>query len=370
VTKEQIQKLIKDHPNAMNLVPSSHLGDLPDLVEAHAEVFVISRSECVKNYDKDGSSWLPSAVALSRLATMAGVGFYDLGNNTRKEGPHLWVGKCQAYRMGPDGKNEDGPACEKEFDADLQIEAMNLRGKPVWNEVNGKNVKSSVPYEQKELNAQLAQFLVTGRERANTGAKTRAVSQLLGQPRAFKGIFSEKGSDSDTKEFIVSRIIWNTKNKMLMEKMLDNLAGNTTKLYGPQATAQIAAPAATPAAEPGPDEPRNVTHSADEAPGDFDDSPGFDESPAADPEATAISVELNEWAQVPEERIAWRAKKILDSGQTDLRVLKPAIEIIRYLGKGGKKGSKECATALDMSPLDPLILADLAGKVRGIQVPA
>jgi hypothetical protein len=60
----------------------------------------------------------------------------------------------------------------------------------------------------------MAQFLITGRERANTGATARAVLGLLGQPRAFKGMFSEKGDDSDIVEFLVSRVIWNTKNKM------------------------------------------------------------------------------------------------------------------------------------------------------------
>jgi len=359
VTKEQIHKIIADHPNAINLIPSSHLGDLPDLVEAHAEVFTLTRSDCVKNYDKDGSSWMPSAVAISRLSTAAGVSFYDLGENTRKEGPKCWVGKCQAYRMGPDGKNEDGPACEKEFDAELQIEAMSLRGKTVWNEVNGKNVKSSAPYEQKELNAQLAQYIVTGRERANTGAKTRAVMQLLGQPRAFKSIFSEKGSDSDSREFLVSRIIWNTKNKMLMERMLDNLAGTTTALYGPRPYAQIAANAAHPEDPP----MRNATPAADDPFGDE----GFDDEPVVDSRLSSIIVALGEWAGTDDDRIAARAKKIIDSGDTRLAVLVPALELIKYLGNGGIKGASQCAGALDMVPLDPIVLESTASKVRSVQ---
>jgi hypothetical protein len=363
MTKEQIQKIIQDHPRAINLIPSSHLGDLPDLVEAHAEVFTITRAECVKNYDKDGSSWMPSAVAIARLATMAGISFYDLGENTRKEGPRCWVGKCQPYRMGPDGKNEDGPACEKEFDADLQLEAMGLRGKTKWEEVNGKNVKSSVPYEQKELNAQLAQFLVTGRERANTGAKTRAVMQLLGQPRAFKGIFSEKGADTDSREFLVSRIIWNTKNKMLMERMLDNLAGNTAALFGPRHTAQIAASAQSEELPM-----RNATPGAEGAGAPTNDDWGEPTTPAAGATPTELEFiigALTEWA-VAGGVEGKRAQAIIDRGESDLRILRASLEIIKYLQTNNQRGRKSCLDALDMLVPDVIVLESTVGKIKGV----
>jgi hypothetical protein len=231
VTSNQIQALVAEHPRAINLISSSHIGQLPDLVEAHAEVFTLTRGECVKLYDKDGSSWMPSAVAIKRLASKAGISFTNDKDQTRKDGPHCWVGNSQATRMSPDGTTETGPACEKEFDADLQIEALRLKKKDNW--VNGQK-DGKRDYTQDELNTNLAQFLITGRERANTGATARAVLGLLGQPRAFKGMFSEKGDDSDIVEFLVSRVIWNTKNKMLAERMLDNLAGNTRMLFGPR----------------------------------------------------------------------------------------------------------------------------------------
>lgn len=233
MTKEQIRKLIAENPRAINMVPSSHLVDLPDLVEAHAEIFTLKRSDCVKMYDKDGSSFMLSAVAIKGLALAAGASSYNNGPQSRKEGPTCWVGNAQFYRMGPDGKNEDGPACEKEWDAELQLKKLELTGKKKWKKEDGKNKPDGTqPYTKEELDVQMANFITTGRERANTGAQSRAIMGLLGQPRALKGLFSENGEDSDTCQFIVSRIIWNTKNKMLAERMLDNMAGNVKALYG------------------------------------------------------------------------------------------------------------------------------------------
>lgn len=241
MTKEQIRKLITDNPRAINMVPSSHLGDLPDLVEAHAEIFTLKRSDCVRMYDKDGSSFMMSAVAIKGLALAAGASSYNNGPQSRKEGPTCWVGNAQFYRMGPDGKNEDGPACEKEWDAELQLKKLEILGKKNWKKTdNGGSVPDGTkPYTKEELDAQMANFITTGRERANTGAQSRAIMGLLGQPRALKGLFPEKGNDDDTCHFIVSRIIWNTKNKMLAERMLDNMAGNVKGLYGPQAPKAI-----------------------------------------------------------------------------------------------------------------------------------
>lgn len=246
MTKEQIQKLIEDNPHAINMVPSSHLGDLPDLVEAHAEIFTLRRKDTVKMYDKDGSSFMLSANAIKGLALAAGASSYNNGPQSRKEGPVTWVGNAQFYRMGPDGKNEDGPACEKEWDADLQLEKLRLTGKKRWDKA--KNGYVVTPYSDEELNNQKANFITTGRERANTGAQSRAIMGLLGQPRALKGLFSETGNDDDTCQFIVSRVIWNTKNKMLAERMLDNMAGNVKALYGSHGPRAIEGTVTKPAA--------------------------------------------------------------------------------------------------------------------------
>jgi hypothetical protein len=344
MTKEQILKVIAEHPKAVNLIASSHLGDLPELVEAHVEVIKITRAECVKNYDRDGSSWMPSAVAIGRIATEAGISFYNNGPATRKEGPHCWVGNSQAYRMGPDGKNQDGPPAEKEFDADLQLEAMRIREKTVWTD--GK--KSTRPYTEDELKANYAQYIVTGRERANTGAKSRAILQLIGQARAFVGLFTEKGEDTDTREILVSRIIWNTKNKMLMERMLDNLSGNTAKLYGPKPAALIPAP--TGESSSGIEEPPM-------RPADDQHTSPAGSSPADLAAQAASGSDLDD---------AFRLEPEPTTARIDPEVSGLIQSLTDYVATGmlPKDGEKMVQDALDRKERDKVVLQDLVARAK------
>lgn len=362
MTPKQARDFIAKYPNAKSFVKPSHLEELSPLFEVHIEAIICRKDEF---HDLPGGVSMPRKETLDKFAAAAGVSYNGANESTRKEGEGCYVGRSQAMVVGPDGKMILGDVCEYEFDVDVRLEELKLNGKADWEHKNG-NRPGRREYTDIELAQERIQLWKVARQRANTGARNRATVSILGMQTGFKGLFQSNDPDTKTVTFLFSRIIVNAKNELVMNRMLDGIAGNAAALFGPQAVTQLAAPAV----QATPEEPRDVTHSADEAPDDFNGAPGFDEPPAADPEATAIAAELNEWAQVTEERIAWRAKKILDSGEGNLKVLKPAIEIIRYLGKGGKKGSKECATALDMSPLDPVILADLAGKVRGIQVPA
>jgi hypothetical protein len=54
----------------------------------------------------------------------------------------------------------------------------------------------------------------------------------------------------------------------------------------------------------------------------------------------------------------------------DLKVLRPALEIIKYMGSGANVGLKTCAEALDMLVLDPIVLEDTLKKVRGVKAAA
>lgn len=202
-------------------------------------------------------------------------------------------------------------------------------------------------------------------ELAMTGAKDRVI-------RSFLALKSTYTAEELAKPLAFPRITTDT-GKMLddprMRKAAIGLIGQSVgSIYGKDVAAATATAieGVVTSDEPGSDEPpmRDATPTGD----DFDDIP-FGEEPPVDPRISAAVAALSDWTNFADERIASRAHMLLDSGDTRLTVLEPALEILKYLSRfqpGEKvRGGSECVSALDMKPLDPIVLGNLATKVRG-----
>jgi len=223
MTTEEAKKVIGEHPDAVLMINGAHLGPLSPLVEVQIEVIKIRRDETVKMWAPGGSSWMPSEAAVKRIGNAAGVQFVPSETITRKEGADCWVGRAQGTRMAPDGKFELGPVAEYEWDVGIQIEVMRIKGKPG---------KDKAKYSELELEESRVQFLKFGRQRANTGAVTRGILGLVAIKRGIKGLFREDGSDDDIREIVISRIIQNTKNEMVLRASLENQGRVQQLLFG------------------------------------------------------------------------------------------------------------------------------------------
>lgn len=265
MTSNQVRDFIAKYPTALNYVKPSHLEEMNPLLEVTVEAVVVSKAEF---HDLRGT-FAPKKETLDRFAAAAGIQFNQVAETTRREGDSCYVGTAQAYVLGPDGKAQNGPICEYEFDVDVRLEEMRLNKKTEW--VNGQ--KSAREYQERELQQERIQLMKVARARANTGARSRAIVAVLGMQTGFKDLFQKGTPPTASVVFIFSRIIWNAKNRMVMDAMIDSLKGSTLALYGP-AKAQDALP--EPAMRP-------VT----EAPaGDYDP---FAEPPVEDfQQATAV----------------------------------------------------------------------------------
>lgn len=361
MTSEQAKKFIATYPGAKNFVKPSHLEELSPLLECHIEAIVCRKDEF---HDISGA-YMPRKETLDKFAQAAGVSFNATAETTRKEGDGCYVGTAQAMVMGPDGKMIMGPICEYEFDVDVRLEELKLKGKADWDNKDARGRPGTREYSQRELATERVQLMKVARMRANTGARNRATMAILGMQTGFKGLFGKDSSDSQTVTFLFSRIIVNAKNEMVLNRMLDSIAGPTTALFGPQPA--LALPGRVDSAAEPP--MRNATPAA--AAADFDDDwsapAGGQAAAAINPRVGEIVAALSEWTLCDDARVARRAQAIIDRGDTRLEILEPSLEIIKYLGAGGQQGARDCAAALDMPTPDPIILADMASKVRGLK---
>jgi len=321
MTSKQAKEFIAKYPDAKSFVKPSHLEELSPLLEVHIEAITVTKGEF---HDLQGS-YMPHKETLDKFAAAAGVSYNTIAESTRKEGDGCYVGRSQGMVMGPDGKMILGDVCEYEFDVDVRLEELKLKGKTAWD--NGQ--KSSRPYTPAELASERVQLQKVARQRANTGARNRATVSILGMQTGFKNLFAKNDPDTKTVTFLFSRIIVNAKNEMVMNRMLDNLGPSTAMLYGSQGPAQIAAPAAAaePAMRPvGPghdDEALAATY-------DFGD-PVTETAPAIDPEVEKLQAAL-----------------------------------VEYIASGCLRdnGKKACQDALDRGETDPIVLRDLVNKAK------
>lgn len=356
MSPSQAREFIARYPQAKSFVKASHLEELSPLFEVHVEALEVTKDEF---HDLQGS-YAPKKETIDKFAQAAGVSFNCLAETTRKEGEACYVGRSQATIMGPDGKMVFGDVCEYEFDVDIRLEELKLKGKNEW--VNGQ--KTTRKYTELELAQERIQLFKVARQRANTGARSRATLSILGMQTGFKGLFTRDDGPNAKRTFLFSRVIVNAKNELVMNRMLDSIGGNAAALFGPTPVAQIASPQAHQPEAAG---FRNVTESSapTAAADDFGDE-GFDDLSGAAPASSKLAElteAIAEWAECGDPRIAGRARRILDRGEQSVEVLELSLKILQYLGSGNSRGTKTCADALDLPKPDLIVLRDVVSKL-------
>lgn len=268
MTREAATKFIdlyKDR-SPLSFVKPSHLDELSPLLEVQIEAVEVRKDE----FHNLSGSYSPKKETLDKFASAAGISFNALHETTRKEGS-AYIGTTQAMVMGPDGKMQSGAPCEYEFDTEVRLEELRLAGKSEWVNREKKNRE----YTERELAQERVQLMKVGRQRANTGARSRATLMMLGMQTGFKNLFDKDAPDSATKVFLFSRIIVNAKNEMVARALLQGMSGAALSLYGTPPPQQISGPV--------PNEPINVTPNQGHA-------PNFDPEIVPEPDPRALKL--------------------------------------------------------------------------------
>ena len=142
------------------------------------DVVAVPLGECA---DVGGGKMMPARDAIDRLAAASGIQFIEAKCSVTKLDKTTWVGRSAARRMQRDGTWSEGVA-EYEWDAELRAELIATKDVVEWkNRQKTYRPKTDLDRAQDLLTAR--QF---GRQRADTGARTRVVRLLLGIPTAFK----------------------------------------------------------------------------------------------------------------------------------------------------------------------------------------
>jgi hypothetical protein len=319
--------------------------DTPPLYKAEATVITARQDEFFNIQGK----FMPSKAVVDRIGEAAGVDFIaancgvktenrddDIGKRT------VFVGYAQGRTRLPDGSWRQSSIEEYEFDPMLraQIDSPNDQG-----------------VKRKYLD-----YAKVARQRASTGARVRVIRQLTGMPVTLS-------AEEVKKPLVFSRIVQNTdyilnthEGKMMAIAMA---TGAASMLYGQKA----GAPAPEAAAEQEEPPMRNATPGAEEAAGSAPANDDWD-APAATgstvaPELEKLMQALQEWA-IAGGIEGKRAQAIIDRGETDLRILRASLEIIKYLQTNNQRGRKSCLDALDMLVPDPVVLEDVVSKIKGV----
>jgi hypothetical protein len=323
----------------------------------------------------------PGKAATNRISDATGVSFLrDVGGTREvgswssvkvaKQAGGFWqasgeykvIGTAQGQRLKPDGTPRLSSVREYEFNIvdraneDFLKDATRDGGPKYASEVAAlKHL-----YEIKKFATQ----------RASTGAELAVVRELVGMPTAFK-------KDQIAKPMIFSQVVENNRFKVeIMREVMKSpdgrqavvgaLFGAANTLYGPSR-----APMALPAgADQPPERQVGPEPEAAAAAGPVDDwgepAAAAGEAAAVDPELEKAVNALRDWTACGNPSLAKRAQAIIDRGETDLRILRPSLEILKHLATADKRGQKDCADALDMLVPDPIVLESIAGKIRGL----
>jgi len=227
MTRNQALEFIEHYPDAKNYIKESHLENLSPLVEVAIEAVSCKKEDF---HALPANTYMPRKETLDRFAMAAGVSFNPLEESTRKEGD-CYIGRSQAMIMGPDGKYCYGDVCEYEYDTKVRHE------EEIITDRNSRTPKLHLGNKLLEDRARLAYLSLrkAARQRANTGARCRAILSILGMQTGFKDLFRPDDLASKEIIFLFSHIIINTKNEMVLHRMLDSLTAPARMLYGNEA---------------------------------------------------------------------------------------------------------------------------------------
>lgn len=226
MTRQQALEFISRYPNALSYVKASHLEELSPLLEVSIEAISCRKEEfhCLP-----GNTYMPRKETIDKFGQAAEISFNPLAESTRREGD-CYIGKSQAMVLGPDGKQIFGDICEYEYDVAVRHEIE------IIEDLHAKFPRFHSQGKLNEDKARLAYLALrkTARQRANTGARTRAILSILGMQTGFKDLFRPEDKPDATVTFLFSRIIINTMNEMVLNRMLVNLTAPAAMLFGPR----------------------------------------------------------------------------------------------------------------------------------------
>jgi hypothetical protein len=225
VTKDQALKFRADYiaKGARDFTKPSHFElDPTGFFEVHVEAVNVT---CADFHDLSGGVKYPKKETIDQFGIAAGVSYNTMAESTRRDG-NAFVGRSQGMTMGPDGQPIMGDVCEYEFDPELRAEEDILKNPAKYGTDSAKRLK-------------VLEYSKMGRQRANTGARSRATLSVLGIQTGFKDLKPQE-------VFLFSRVMINTKNKMVAEAQLAAISGHAQSLYGPKAPQAIAAPTGEP----------------------------------------------------------------------------------------------------------------------------
>lgn len=349
MTPKQARDFIAKFPNAKSFVKPSHLEELSPLYEVHIEAIEVTKAEFHEL--EGGKTYMPRKETTDKFGQAAGVSFVPTADTTRKEGAGCYVGTAQAKVIGPDGKDQLGPICEYEFDVDVRLSELELNGKADWTGVPRGGRPNKTPYTEFDLKKERIQLMKVARQRANTGARSRATVAILGMQTGFKALFSKDDPDSAKTTFLFSRVIVNAKNELVMNRMLDSIAGSSAALFGPAPNApQITAPAASSLGMPEGEPFRNANEGADADP--FAAGSLEPATTAASPEFEAHLRAIVDWTMADNLPASAKeaAQAIVDRGESDVEVLKQASRLLKLQTCRLTKGARDIAEALMKNP--------------------
>ena len=226
--REQFLKFTDEwkRKGAIDFTRRSHYEPMAPLFEAHAEVVEVTANDFHNLGTVSGvTTFYPKKETVDKFAAAAGLSFASVNVGTRKDSPLCFVGKAQCEMLGPDGQKISLAPAEYEYDAEVRAEEEIINNQKKYKDGS----KYNGPNGELERKSCYIQHRKVARRRSDTGARCAAIIAALGMPTGMKNLFAK----SPTVYFLFSRVVYNAKNKMVMDRALDSMFGAAKMLGGP-----------------------------------------------------------------------------------------------------------------------------------------
>ena len=270
MTQDQFKAFCDDAKKrgAIDFTRRSHYEQMPPLFEAHAEEIIVSKKDF---HSLPGNVYYPHKETADRLGKAAGISFAR-NPSVLKQPDGAWVATAFPQELGPDGQMISWACASYEFNPSDRAEEELLRA--------AIKAHSDGPTDA-QLKLKTLEYKKVALRRADTGSRIAAIISTIGMPTGFRDLFSANDSPDAERGFLFSRIIYNAKNKMVMDRALDSMFA-ATKLLGGNASGEQAIEDMTetgvqPESEP---EFRNVTEKEQTVSDIANEAGGFSDDPA------------------------------------------------------------------------------------------
>jgi hypothetical protein len=291
---DNLPDIIKANPNALIYAKKADF-DTADIFRTEITVMPIDTKEC----HNIGGNLVPNKAVTDRMSDAAGIDFVSNEQTgvSIVPGTRKYVGRVRGRKRNPDGTWRYSPVCEYEFDIDVRAEEDFLR-----DAAKDKADQKYTTETAKKLH--VIELEKAARARADTGARLRAIRELIGMPTGFKP------ADISGKKLVFSRVAVDA-NRLLQDpemrrQTIQHALGVTENLFGPK-------------------EPRNVTPAKlaiEAAPESMEPAAQAETQPAAEAEP----VPETDATDLFEDDLPWEQQKPADRLKTLLKSCKKETE--------------------------------------------